>query len=59
MIERHKIINNFEKKRRSINNNNINTGKKQTITFLGYQKLDQKSKYRSLDLEYCFKRALI
>ena len=46
-----KIINNFEKKRRSIDNNNINTGKKQTITFLGYQKLDQKSKYKSLDLE--------
>ena len=40
-----KKINSFEKKTRSTNNNNNNnTNKKQTITFLGYQRSDQKSK---------------
>ena len=57
-----KIINNFEKKTRSIsNNNNCNTDEKQTITFLEYQKSDQKSKkkYKRLPLEKRCKRALI
>ena len=53
MIEKH------EKKTRGTNNNNNNnnnsnnTNKNQTVTMLGCQKLDQKSKkkYKSLDLE--------
>ena len=47
-----KIINNFEKKTRSPdNNNNSNTDKKQTITFLRIQKIGPKIKKNSLDLQ--------
>ena len=55
-----KTINNFEKKTRSINKNNNNTDKKQTITFLWIPKIGSKIKkeIRKLEFRVAFKRAL-